>query len=53
VIQLYVGAKSVELLVVLFEVKSLAMGLLVTLLSEVNDVLVAVVLRLADANAFE
>jgi hypothetical protein len=47
VIQLYAGAKSVEELVVLFEAKSPAMVLLVTLLSKVNDVL------LADVNAFE
>ena len=52
VIQLYVDAKLVRLLVVLFGAESVAVVRVATSLSEVSDVFVAA-LRLADVSAFE
>lgn len=53
VIQLYVDAKPVKLLVVLFEARLPAIVLVATLVSEVRAVLFVVALRLADVDAFE
>jgi hypothetical protein len=53
VIQLYVDAKPVKLLVVLFGAKSVAIVSVATLVSEVSDVLFMVALGLVDVAAFE
>jgi hypothetical protein len=53
VIQLYVDAGSVKLLVVLFEARLVAKVLVATLVSDLSEVLFVAVLRLVDVQAFE